>query len=537
MIGFGLSPLRSAQQNFITVKGSVFESGTENPISDVQVIIHGMANGQTTTDGSGHFSISAVPSGLHPIQVQRNGYLQPDNLPAIDIDLKDDRPIKLFLIRGAAISGRIVDPKGTPVSQALITISRTAYFEGERVLSEVPASQRNILTDDRGQYRAFWFPPGEYYISAEYRPIRSGQQPINTDGFAPTYYPGTSNWSEARPFVVRAGEELSSIDFVMQVQTKPSKRVIGVIGVPPELGANVVASGLYLVPRGIPTSVSNPPLLAVGSSMPDFPSNFRRFTISDVPCGSYNLIARATGGNTYYSATIPIEVGPQDAGFPQYFVEAGTNLKIRLTVPGALTTPASLDSLAIRLLPVEFGISPTVTPPPTIKRGPDGSFTFANLPKASYRIVVTGLPPDAYVADIREGGDSIFSGGVIAITKSGSAMDVEMILGLHGGTMRGAVVGVDDAAASKVTVVLVPASSQRRNAQLYRRIALPDSGQFEFRGVAPGSYTLFALTNVPPGAEQSVEYMKNHEDFGLPVQVRDEIMLNGLQVSLSQNRH
>jgi hypothetical protein len=55
--------------------------------------------------------------------------------------------------------------------------------------------------------------------------------------------------------------------------------------------------------------------------------------------------------------------------------------------------------------------------------------------------------------------------------------------------------------------------------------------------VAPGSYTLFALTNVPPGAEQSVEYMKNHEDFGLPVQVRDEIMLNGLQVSLSQNRH
>jgi hypothetical protein len=107
-------------------------------------------------------------------------------------------------------------------------------MNGERTLNQV----KTDLSDDRGEYRLFWLPPGLYYISAEPQGGRLGNAAmiVMADGAAghmvrtdsdnvrstaerlgqtdiPVYYPGTIDAASAQPVDVRAGSDIGGIDF------------------------------------------------------------------------------------------------------------------------------------------------------------------------------------------------------------------------------------------------------------------------------------------------------------------------------------
>jgi hypothetical protein len=75
-------------------------------------------------------------------------------------------------------------------------------------------------TDDLGQFRLHGLPPGDYYVSAT---VRSGMEftapnvagTLPTDGFAPTYFPGTTSLGEARRVSVRAGQDVANASFAL----------------------------------------------------------------------------------------------------------------------------------------------------------------------------------------------------------------------------------------------------------------------------------------------------------------------------------
>ena len=56
----------------------------------------------------------------------------------------------------------MLDEDGEPLPRALVTVQRYQYVRGERQLTPAGGDQ----TDDRGQYRVFGLPPGDYYVSA-----------------------------------------------------------------------------------------------------------------------------------------------------------------------------------------------------------------------------------------------------------------------------------------------------------------------------------------------------------------------------------
>ena len=70
--------------------------------------------------------------------------------------------IDLRLTRGGVITGHVVDEDGEALARALVTVQRYQYVRGERQLTPAGGEQ----TDDRGQYRVFGLPPGDYYVSA-----------------------------------------------------------------------------------------------------------------------------------------------------------------------------------------------------------------------------------------------------------------------------------------------------------------------------------------------------------------------------------
>src|SRR5205085_75774 len=70
--------------------------------------------------------------------------------------------ISLVMTPEGTITGRVVDANGDPLSRASVQALKVAYQFNGRALVTV----ESVPSDDNGNYRLFWLPPGQYYISA-----------------------------------------------------------------------------------------------------------------------------------------------------------------------------------------------------------------------------------------------------------------------------------------------------------------------------------------------------------------------------------
>jgi hypothetical protein len=64
---------------------------------------------------------------------------------------------------------------------------------------------------------------------------------------------------------------------------------------------------------------------------------------------------------------------------------------------------------------------------------------------------------------------------------------------------------------------LVPDAARRQRADLYQSTSSDDSGRFQFRGIAPGDYSLFAWEDIENRLWQDPEFIRRHEASGKPV--------------------
>src|SRR2546427_371861 len=75
------------------------------------------------------------------------------------------------------------------------------------------AGVQTATTNDLGEYRLYWIPPGDYYLVAR------DNAALGTIGFAPTYvttyYPGTHEAAQAAAIKVPPGAELGGTSFTM----------------------------------------------------------------------------------------------------------------------------------------------------------------------------------------------------------------------------------------------------------------------------------------------------------------------------------
>jgi hypothetical protein len=175
------------------------------------------------TDSAGHFTIPDIPPGNISITAQRRGYFGPmvnglhPTLTTETTTIKEGQTsaVRLSMVAGGTISGRVFDPNGKPLIDELVHVRRPDYENG--ALSRGLASIK--LTDERGEYRASGIPPGEYYVMAiARRPIRTEGVPI------PTLYPGTTDLTTATRVRVGPDDEISGIDIRIRAETAGTVR-------------------------------------------------------------------------------------------------------------------------------------------------------------------------------------------------------------------------------------------------------------------------------------------------------------------------
>jgi hypothetical protein len=158
---------------------------------------------------------------------------------------------------------------------------------------------------------------------------------------------------------------------------------------------------------------------------------------------------------------------------------------------------------------------PFYNPPPE----DDGSFTVEGVYMGDFHVAVFGVSPDAYVKSMRMGDVDVLDKGLHLSRPPENPLNV--VIGLNAGTVSGSVVNAKQDAQPGCTVVLVPELRNRHRRDLYKIAMTDSSGQFRFRGITPGEYTLFAWDNVETGAWQDPEFLGTYETQGTPVHIAE----------------
>jgi hypothetical protein len=272
----------------------------------------------------------------------------------------------------------------------------------------------------------------------------------------------------------------------------------------------------YAITSADPDNIKDSEFFAVANDDPGVESGFA-FTIRGLAPGSYHVYHFFASEQGPVAARTLVRVEDRNIEGLKIALAPTPEIRGRVVAADGQNVPwngVSVGARAKEMLPLGRSFSfPRRVDPQT------GRFTLLDLtPDVAYTIVVSGLPPDAYIADIRQGGVSVYNDGTI---RAGSEYgEIEITVSLKGGVVQGIVRDALGQTVPKAGVVLVPSALRRGNAHLYKRMPADDEGQFGFRGVAPGEYKLFAWPTLPDGEPEEDElFLSRYEARGVAVRV------------------
>jgi hypothetical protein len=532
------------------IAGRVLTADTGRPVKRARVVVAGGGRGgrTATTDDQGRYRIEELGAGNYMVTASKTGFvdsvfgqrrpLQPGT-PVVVAEAQAIANIDLRLTRGGVITGRLMDEDGEPLARAIVTVQRYRYVSGERQLTPAGADQ----TDDRGQYRVFGLPPGEYFVSASTAGLAEligrGMQQLaagigalggrgggrdapggpgrgalaalgvsdepEPTGYAPTYYPGVVSAPEAGKVNVAPGQEVGNIDF--QILLVPFATVSGIVSG----GDGTDSVAVMLMPQDGSNSGRGPmgaPTLT-GRAQAD-----GTFTITNVPPARYMAIARSMRTDQPAIGMQTVVVNGQNISGVSLMLQAGVSLSGNITVESS-GTPAPADYSSFRVDAVE------VTPLPFGGRGgggggrgsrqagngraeKNGAFRIDNLLPGKHHIRVTG----GGVQGARQWAlKSVTIGGLdvtdtpVELKPGQNVENVTVLLTDRATEITGTVRDAKGAGAPALTVVAFSTDQQHWRAQSRRiqAVRTDQSGTFRLRNLPPGDYLVIASADVEQG--------------------------------------
>jgi len=496
-----------SQERNGSVSGTVIDVRSQAPLSGVIVQIPGI--GSAKTNDLGQFRIANIPPGRHILETVRSrmATLREDrSSAAITVGAGEEvRNVRLHMSPFVVIRGHIRDGEGAFLSGVSVQALVLTYVQGRRVFVE-PSLAAGILnssaeTDEKGEYQ-IELPPGNYYVRAQLRPLKVSEEITahTLDNSQKVYFPGTMDAALATAVALN-GEEVSGIDFKLDASAQPTHKIYVRVDGLAKTSRNIIPSGAQIAELRDRFSLERIPIL--GSAPRIMSSTTPALVIDGVSNGSYDLYMDAVmDGGVRGRGITPIDVRGEDLH------DVVVSLRPAQDIAGRVVG-ADLSGMIVQL-----GSRTT-----TVET--NGAFVFSAVLPGAYSVTVEGLPSEAYIADIRYGGESLHS---TAHNLNGPELEagiagtpLQIVVATNGGRLDGVVDGGEAAAGS--TVVLVPALSRRFVPSDYRATTVGPSGSFSLKGVPPGVYQLFAWQDVPDTAWLNPDFMSHWEGRGQVVSI------------------
>jgi hypothetical protein len=523
------------------IQGRVLRIGGTEPIADAQVFLNrgtalmGGGGGQrgsggaggpavsATTDDSGVFTFRNLAPGSYTVTAAHKRYSgpfinSPDPSAAVAVVNGQTVQAVITMTPTAIIRGRIRDTTGQFASNVQVEALVISYTNGLPFL--MPAIAK--ASDDRGEYRLFGIPPGDYYIGATPRPPSAIAALAGGDRSVKTFYPSEFDISRATKITVHGGEEIQNIDIA--IQTPQTFKISGTVSTTvPVAAPPPTAQGAFAVIQQNQNATIQLVLNSRDITRPEggnsggtsasvTATSAGPFEIANVLPGSYDLVAVFNENSVAPAlARTTVDVRNQDVGGLVMTIRAGFQGRGAVTVDGNAPRPGSVR---MAFTPADALRRLGVSIPANIPA--DGSFTIEGCPDGHFRLSVAPLPGDLYVEDMRQGGSSIYDTGFEI--RGRNPDPIQVIIKSGAGTFDGTVQDASGKPLIGGTVALVPAT-RRQNDALYSMSRSDSTGAFIIRGIAPGDYKVFAWDVMPPGAYTNAAFLEKYEERAIPVTI------------------
>jgi protocatechuate 3,4-dioxygenase beta subunit len=417
--------------------------------------------------------------------------------------------VKLKLQRTGAVSGRILDADGDPISGVSVAILPARATKNARPVGSFAA------TNDRGEYRIFHIPPGGYRVSAAYAPSNRDdgvrmQRPAGADAasggeaYPTVYYPATTDARQAVVVTIEPGAEIHGID--MQLVRVRGVRVRGRITAPSGRGPAPLFHMVALVPIGQRDAPGPGHTVLVLDPKGEF-----EFT--GVMPGTYRLQVD-TGGfdepnQNRMSARRTLEVGVSDLDGIEMTPGRPASLSGRVVAPeDRKLTPG----LIVMLGPRDAGDTQGGG---MAQVGVDGTFNMAQVAPGEYDVllgVTSGEGDDTYIHAIRHGDtDALVEGLRVG---EGPLAPLEIVLRANGGAAECSVTNDKGEPVPTASIMVVPDPPKQRQLALFGECRTKADGTCKIAGITPGEYHVYAF---PAGTEidrRDPDAFKPFEKYG-----------------------
>ncbi len=572
------------------IMGTVTMAGSGRPVEGVRVTLNGAelrGSRSALTNDDGQFVFSSLPAGTFTVRATLTGHIsgtygqkQPGK-PGTSIALADGQQLKnasFEIAKGGVISGSVFDEKNRPSIGTPVRVMRWMIQSGERILT----TAGNGTTDDRGVYRIYNLTPGDYLVSAVPRntasevfttadamnqarmeaitvSIDSGGRVINSSGiagpgepvqgYAPVFYPGTTQLVTARSVRVGIAEEQLGIDFGLQ-------RV-----------ALSTVTGQVVVPNGqSPTTVQIRLLQTEGGALglgqqTARPSQNGTFSFRSVVPGQYTVFATANvvepraPGSTSASAervemlnrelqmmqsgVSNVQANQQPGAQRRLWAQAdvfvdgavpplvsltmqeGLPVSGHITFDGTAPQPTGTQRVRVMLNPLgaalqSLGLGNLAA---TVDAG--GRFTVNGVIPGRYRVSASGAQGWSVKSAIANGVDVLDFPFDIAAGES--TPNVTIQFGDRNTDLKGVLTDATGAPSSDYSVVIFP-DDQRYWVPFARRMRSTrpaTDGRFAFVGLPPGEYRMAAVTDVETGEWLDPEFLRQLLPASISVRLAD----------------
>ena len=499
LAGLTFACMLAAQPKAATssIEGHVFNSLTSEPLRKATVTLTGPQMQLTDeTDASGKFQFTGLPPGTYRLSASRAGFLDHAARRPVSLGSNKDVPdSEIRLPPQGAIAGRVVDEDNEPSPGVQVFIFKQVYRDGRKQWQQLNTD----ISNDAGEYRLSKLAPGRYILRA--RLMRP--QPNNRFGdrpkmvYGPAWYPNASTQEEALPVEVGVGAEVRDVDIHLSKRVAPPVfHVSGkVVGAPAD-SPNILVSALggsELECSGGGSAIARPPDYAFDLAARPGQCNISASLQPD------SVEAHAVYGSA--SLTVSGDV---------------TGVVVAMTPPAVVTGKVSVaeSSSQVKLQGMNLVLYEIPSRASEVARSDaTGKFSFARPMRAGHYSlsIESALPDGCFLRDVKLGGQETSPDDI----ELQGAAQLELVLSKTAGKIKGSVSDADGNPFPIASVTLIPADGKSRPVKQ----SLDDKGNFQFAGLRPGKYTLFAWEEVDDGQWQDPDFRKKYEDRSSEVTV------------------
>ena len=504
------------------LRGYVVAADSGNPVRRAMVRVFaatGGVNATTSTDAEGRWELKNLPAASYTISVSKAGFASasygqrsPEQMgrPLEVLDGQLVEKIGFTLIRGGVITGRITDEFGEPVAGAQVSAMRYRFVGGSRRLTPAGTAQ----TDDLGAFRIYGLVPGEYHVMSTVRSMMMnmpGSRTTDVEGYAPTYYPGTTNAGQSQRLVVRASQETTNISFALSAAmlTTISGRVISSNNEP------VVQANIRVTPADRNDAMA---MMMFNSAMTAADGAFE---VSGMTPGNYILqvFPRSFDGRMSEFGRLRVTVGDDNLENVVVVMSRGAVLQGTITTDEGTPLPVAPQQVNVFVRPVEPEMMPMGGGAPKVND--DWTFEVSNLNDRSIiSAVVTADSGGWVVKGVYHNGLEI-TDAPTDFAPGQTVEGVQIVFTRKVTVVSGTITDTRGRPDLDATVVAFAQDARRWTPMTrFTRSARPNQdGRYTLRGLPPEDYFVAVVKEIEPGRLADPEYLESLRDQAVRITI------------------